>query len=74
MIWNTGHADKVLAHQVSWSGGARFPWTASGSDGSLKPERVRFHAEVDGNWRLMLDVLSDDIATIRNLTQVGDTP
>lgn len=66
VVWRNGHTDRVFAHQVSWSGGSGFLQLAEPG-----PRRIRFHAEVGGHWRLLLDALEDDIATVRNVTQVG---
>jgi hypothetical protein len=67
IVWRTGHVERLRAHQVSWEGGPSLF-----SRGPDQPQRVRFHGEVDGRWRLLLDALADDIVTIRNVSQVGD--
>jgi len=71
VIWKTGHVDRLMAHQVSWPGGAS---DAIFGRGTVRPERVRFHAEVDGRWTLMLDAPADEISTVRNVTHVRDLP
>lgn len=66
ITWKSGHVDRLDAHQVSWPGG-RDIFT-----GITSPERVRFHAEINGQWTLLLDALQEDIATIRNATHVDE--
>lgn len=66
VVWKSGHIDRVTAHQVMWTGGVDL------FGGAERTERVRFHAEVDGHWMLMLDALADEIATVRNVTYVRD--
>ena len=69
VIWRTGHTDRLVAHQVSLEGGDTFF-----RSGPETPQRVRFHAEIDGHWRLLLDALASDVLTIRNVTHVQERP
>ena len=72
ITWRNGHVDHVHAHQVSWDDGFSFMSGFMGSQEPPKPKRVKFHAEIDGHWTLLLDTLEEDIVSIRNVTQVPD--
>lgn len=69
VVWQNGHTDHVRAHQVSWSGRPSFM-----DETPTGPPQVHFHAEVDGRWQLMLSAPEAEIAVIRNVTHVGETP
>lgn len=69
VVWNNGHIDHVKAHQVSWTGRPSFIEQAP-----IGPPMIHFHAEVDGRWQLMLSAPDVEIAIIRNVTHVKDTP
>lgn len=63
ITWQNGHVERVRAHQVS------YPNAARGFFGATQvPQRVDFHAEIDGRWTLMLSALQDDLRTVRNVT------
>jgi hypothetical protein len=38
------------------------------------PPRIRFHAEIGGQWLLVLDALEQDIRTVRLVTQDEAVP
>lgn len=77
ITWMSGHIETVLAHQVT------FPHTGMvGFGGGIitalaadqgKP-RIRFHAEIDGHWRLTLQALEEDIRSIRLVTAAERLP
>jgi hypothetical protein len=68
VVWKSGHVDRFVAHQVSW------PHSGSILEGEFSRDgRVHFHAEVEGNWTLILSAQEDDIATIRNVTETQDS-
>ena len=69
VTWLNGAVDRFKAHQVTSTGGLSFI-----DVGPLKPRRVLFHGEFDGQWRLVFSALEDDIRTIRNLTRCEETP
>lgn len=52
VTWMSGHAEHIQAHSVTVD---------------ANPSRVRFHAEIDGRIRLVLDARADDIRTIRDM-------
>lgn len=69
ITWKSGYIETIQSHQVTWQGGASglgalFDVAVRTGD----EERVRFHGQLDGHWRLMLDAPAADIATIRNTT------
>lgn len=70
IVWKTGHVDRLKAHQVTWPHSDIFGGVFGGRPAG--PPHVLFHGEVDGRWRLLLSALEGDIATVRNVTQVGD--
>lgn len=76
VIWMSGHAETVLAHQVTHSS-LRQKIGAIG-EGRVASEtagaRIKFHAEIDGHWTLQLSALEEDIRTIRNVTSGEQTP
>ena len=61
VTWLSGHVETINAHQVSWPGTALF-----GS--SPRDPWVRFHADVDGQWRLVLQARETDLRSIRDVT------
>jgi hypothetical protein len=65
ITWNSGHVEKLAAHQVTWPNNS-LGALAMFATKTTSPERVRFHAEINGLWTLMLDAQVDDIRTIRN--------
>jgi hypothetical protein len=66
VVWKTGHVDRFVAHQVSW------PHSGNLIGGISRDGRVQFHAEIEGDWKLILSAQEDDIATIRNVTQTQE--
>lgn len=72
VIWRNGHIDHVHAHQVMWDDGMSLLAGFGSFNTPPKPTRVKFHAEIDGRWTLLLDVLQDEISSIRNVTHVPD--
>ncbi|MFE2383956.1 hypothetical protein [Streptomyces misionensis] len=76
VTWQTGHVEKVIAHQVSHDtlrtrvavlGDGMFGTDAEGA-------RIKFHAEINGQWTLQLSAHEADIRTIRNITSGEQTP
>ncbi|HKW93131.1 MAG TPA: hypothetical protein VJX92_14640 [Methylomirabilota bacterium] len=76
ITWQTGHVETVIAHQVSHDslrtrvaaiGEGAF---ATDSEGA----RIKFHAEVGGQWTLQLSAYEADIRTIRNVTRGEQVP
>lgn len=72
IVWKTGHVERLRAHQVSWPDNAVSMLSGVFGDRPSRPSRIQFHGQIDGHWRLLLSALEDDIATVRNVTQVGD--
>jgi hypothetical protein len=71
VVWTNGHVEQVPAHQVTWTGallGYLF------GDKPDAPPRIRFHAEINGQWLLVLDALEQDIRTVRLVTQGEGVP
>jgi len=76
ITWQSGHVEKVIAHQVLHDtlrsriaaiGEGAF---ATDSEGA----RIKFHAEVDGQWTLQLSAFEADIRTVRNITRGEQMP
>ncbi|MYR36297.1 hypothetical protein GTX14_04410 [Streptomyces sp. SID4944] len=76
ITWHAGHVETVIAHQVSHDSrrirvsalpGGEFATEADG-------QRIKFHAEVDGQWTLQLSAMESDIRTIRNITNGEQLP
>jgi hypothetical protein len=63
ITWESGHVETVIAHQVSWPNNLAHMMGRSSA-----PQRIQFHAEVDGQWTLQLSAVEDDLRTIRNIT------
>ncbi|MDG4791945.1 hypothetical protein O7626_39725 [Micromonospora sp. WMMD1102] len=70
ITWMSGHVETVPAHQVSFPHAGMLAAAAfSGhvpADGGAP--RVQIHAEIDGQWWLMLSAREEDIRTMRNVT------
>lgn len=64
VTWVSGRVDYLVAHQVTYPGGFNF---VTGGHG---PEHICFHAEIDGQWLLILDALYSEIASVRCLSQI----
>lgn len=62
ITWESGHVERISAHQVAWPGNTSF---LSANPG---PSRITFHAYVEGRWTLMLQAREADIRTVRNVT------
>lgn len=60
ITWMSGHVERVQAHSVM------YPNTFSILGGPGGKQRVQFHGEIDGRWRLVLSALDEDIRTIRD--------
>lgn len=63
LTWLSGHVETVIAHQVSWPNNSVRLFGRSDV-----PQRIQFHAEVEGRWTLQLSALEDDLRTVRNVT------
>jgi hypothetical protein len=63
ITWLSGHVETVIAHQVSWPNSSVRLFSRGDA-----PQRIQFHAEVDGRWTLQLSALEDDLRTVRNVT------
>lgn len=72
IVWKTGHVDRLKAHQVTWPDSAAAIFGGLFGSRPAGAPRILFHGQIDGRWRLLLSAPEDDIATVRNLTQVGD--
>lgn len=70
VIWRNGHIDRFRAHQVTYPGNS--PLFTYESDG-VRVERIEFHGEIDGHWRLMLSADRSDILSVRNVSQIKET-
>lgn len=64
ITWQSGHVERIQAHQVIWPGNALDLFAPAGPP---RPRRVMFHGEIDGRWTLQLSALEADIRTIRNV-------
>jgi hypothetical protein len=71
VVWTSGHTERVPAHQVSWTNALQ---RSLFGDKPAVPTRIRFHAEIDGQWLLVLDALEQDIRTVRLVTQGEGVP
>lgn len=78
IIWNSGHIERIRAHQVLMPPDGDLPFPLGGGlfgrqATEVKPRRGwAFHAEVDGKWRLLLSADAEDIRSVRNVTQTSD--
>jgi hypothetical protein len=63
VVWQSGHMERIQAHQVIWPGNALSLFGVA-----TKPPRVVMHAVLDGRWTLMLSAPEEDIRSIRNVT------
>jgi hypothetical protein len=70
ITWMSGHVETVPAHQVSYphQGMAMARSLISGLPADGGVPRVQLHAEIDGQWLLMLSAREEDIRTMRNVT------
>jgi hypothetical protein len=64
ITWQNGHVERIKAHQVTWPNNMANLFAHP--DVQEKPQRIVFHAEIDGQWTLQLSAYEDDIRTIRN--------
>jgi hypothetical protein len=69
LIWKNGHVEEVRAHQCLLPISNPFF-----SDHEHERNRVTFHGEIDGHWKLVLDVDYSEIASIRLVTQPESIP
>lgn len=76
VTWKTGHVETVIAHQVLHdTQRLSFAMVGEGQVAShSEGARIKFHAEIDGQWMLQLSALEEDIRTIRNVTNGERTP
>lgn len=76
ITWQSGHVEKVIAHQVSHDALRQRIGVLGGGHVAAESEgaRIKFHAEVDGRWTLQLSALEEDIRTIRNITGGEQAP
>jgi hypothetical protein len=76
ITWHSGHVETVIAHQVSHDS-LRMHVAAIG-DGAFATDsegaRIKFHAEINGQWTLQLSAHEADIRTIRNITRGEQAP
>jgi hypothetical protein len=63
VIWQSGHVERIQAHQVIWPGNAAMLFGRT-----AEVPRIVMHAQIDGHWTLMLSAPEEDIRTIRNVT------
>ena len=69
ITWMSGHVERVLAHQVSYPhAGLAMAADILGMGAEPGAPRVRMHAEIDGQWRLVLAAREEDIRTLRLAT------
>jgi hypothetical protein len=61
VVWKNGHVEEVQGHQCLLP-------TRSLFSGESERERVTFHGEIDGHWKLVLDVDYSEISSIRLVT------
>lgn len=64
ITWQSGHVERVIAHQVTWPGAGAAIFGVKDS----RPPRIQFHAEVGGIWSLQLSCPEEDIRIIRDVT------
>lgn len=77
ITWNSGHIERVLAHQVSWPNSGQVLTRALfgvGGEDTDKPRRILFHAEIDGRWLLTLSALEEDMRCVRLVTESEPIP
>lgn len=76
ITWQSGHVETVIAHQVSHD--TLKMRVAAIGDGSFASDsegaRIKFHAEINGQWTLQLSAHEADIRTIRNITRGEQAP
>jgi hypothetical protein len=67
VIWRNGHVEEVQAHQCL------LPPTGGFLLFSERPDpregRLTFHGEIDGRWKLVLDVDYAEVLSVRLVTQ-----
>lgn len=69
ITWMSGHVEQVIAHQVTYPHrGLVFTDHAIGLGADDGAPRVQIHAEVNGEWRLVLSAREEDIRTMRLVT------
>lgn len=66
ITWNLGHVETIQAHQC----------LLPDLTGPRGPEEqwIVFHAEVAGNWQLVLAVRERDIRSVRDITTAETVP
>lgn len=65
VVWNNGRKEVVLAHQCL------LPQGSFGLSGGGRPN-IDFHAEIWGNWGLVLSVNPKEVKYVRNLDRCPD--
>jgi hypothetical protein len=69
ITWMSGHVEQVIAHHVTYPHrGIVFTDHAIGLSADDGAPRVQIHAEVNGEWRLVLSAREEDIRTMRLVT------
>jgi hypothetical protein len=75
ITWMSGHIERIAAHQVSYPEAglavARSLFNVAAEGGA---PRVQMHAEIDGQWRLVLAAREEDIRTMRMVTDAEPLP
>jgi hypothetical protein len=74
ITWMSGHVERVAAHQVTYPQAGMMLGSAMGLSVEAGAPRVRMHAEVNGEWRLVLAAREDDIRTLRLVTDGEPMP
>lgn len=64
ITWKSGHVERIKAHQVTWPNNMANLFRRD--DQPEKPQRIMFHAEINGQWTLQLMTFEDEIRSIRN--------
>jgi hypothetical protein len=68
ITWMSGHVERVLAHQVVYPQAGMMLGSAFGLTAEPGAPRVRMHAEINGQWRLVLTAREEDIRSLRLVT------
>jgi hypothetical protein len=69
ITWMSGHIEQVVAHQVCYPHrGIGFGQDVFGIPEEPGAPRVQIHAEINGEWRLVLSAREADIRTMRLVT------
>jgi hypothetical protein len=75
ITWMSGHVERVPAHQVTYpKAGLAMTRSMLGIGAEGGAPRVRIHAEINGNWRLVLAAREADIRSLRLVTDGEPLP